>query len=302
MKPIKLDEYIDLIRKSCIDMVDAALKQPALSAKFNLSVDLKDVLPEYTSKAELIFSATAFAKLISMVMYDNREVAVHGSVVRCEALAPENTGFFVDDVYLYPQEATSATVEASDAYGYWIARLPENTFNCLRFQAHSHVNMGVTPSSVDENFYHKLMVEVGDFYIFLIVNKRLDMWCEIYDIENNVLYETADVSTWVIYSDIPDDNSVTFNKTLKELVVTRVWTPAAVAPEEKKIATVPAPPTKSPTKKTTTHNIKQPTAIKKSKPKLTAADRAFINRMENECVHPTAAQIQRYMLLQGYEV
>ena len=307
MKPIRFDAAMTkLIRENCAAMVDSALKQPNMSTRFNLSVDLKEVLPKYTGKAEVIFSAIAYSKLICMVMHDNREVAVHGSVNRCIAQDPANAGFYVDDIYIYPQEVTTATVEASDAYGYWVARQPDDIFNRMRFQAHSHVSMGVTPSGVDQTFYQKLMVEVQDFYIFLIINKRMEVWCEIYDIENNVLYETADVTTNVAFSDVVGDDSCGFTKTLKELVVSKVYTyPAAT--EEKKTVAAKAPPTTTPT--TGTMGTGSTTTKKRDKEKKNKKDKQrskfiytqeeldFMNTVEEKPGNYTGEEIRRYMNL-----
>ena len=300
MKPIKpTAAYTALIRKSCVAMLDAALKQPSLASKFNFAVDLKDVLPKYTGRAELIFTAKAYAKMICMVMHDTKEVAVHGTVRRCTTALPDTAGFFVDDVFVYPQEATAATVEASDSYGYWLARQPAEIFNHLRFQAHSHVNMGVSPSTTDETFYRKLMMEVKDFYIFIIINRRLEVWCEIYDIENNLLYEQADISTNVLYSDTEGDDTFGFTKVLKEMVVPKVYNYSA--PAEKKTVAPKAPASQTQTNsasKTTGTTTKKKKKKNVSRSRYTNEEFAFMAMVEALPANAlTQEQLTRYMTL-----
>lgn len=231
MKPIRIDAYGDVIRQNCLDMINAALKQPALSTKFNMSVDLKDILPVMKGNAEIVFSAKAYAKMLFLVDEMEKEVAVHGTVFRLDPIPGTLATFFVDDIFVYPQEAAAATVESNDEkYGPWLSQLPDAVFNNLRFQAHSHVNMGVRPSGTDEAFYSKLLLDVQDFYIFMIINKSMCTWAQIMDITNNVMYETDDILTSVIFD--VGDTSVTFLEEIKKNVIPKVYayapTPAMI--------------------------------------------------------------------------
>lgn len=219
MKLISVTEYADVIRENCMKMVDSALLQPAMSTKFTMSVDLKDVLPALLGTAQLLFSAKAYAKLAFLVTHNDKEVAAHGTVFRMEPVEQGST-FLVDDILVYPQEAAAATVESDDeAYGYWLSRQPDDVFNHLRFQAHSHVAMAVSPSGTDLSFYKKLMEQITDFYIFFIINKRMEVWCEIYDLERNIYFENGDVKTIVLF-DAGDDSEI-FMQTIKDNVKTK---------------------------------------------------------------------------------
>lgn len=72
----------------------------------------------------------------------------------------------------------------------------DDVFNNIRMQGHSHVNMGVTPSSVDTSLYDRLLDQLDDtmFYIFMIWNKKKDKTIKIYDLKKNVLFDTSDVT------------------------------------------------------------------------------------------------------------
>lgn len=208
MKLIHVGEYADLIRANCMEMLNSALAQPTLSSKFDMTVDLKDILPELKDKANLVFSARAYAKLVLLVTHSDKEVAAHGTAFR---IAPkeQESSFLVDDIFIYPQEATAATVDSNDKeYGPWLGRQPDEIFNNLRFQVHSHVRMSTTPSGTDRSFYHKLMQTTPNFYIFFIINKQLEVWCEIYDIERNIYFENGDIKHSVLLG--VDDDSLKF--------------------------------------------------------------------------------------------
>ena len=60
--------------------------------------------------------------------------------------------------------------------------------NTKRFHGHSHVNMGVTPSGVDESFYQDILTQVNDYFIICITNKSNQYTVRFYDVQNNILY------------------------------------------------------------------------------------------------------------------
>ena len=91
--------------------------------------------------------------------------------------------------------------------------LDDETFMNMRMHGHSHVNMGVTPSSTDLNFYkNEILAELNDtdYYIFVIWNKKNEHTVKIYDFGKNILFETADVDVRILndgmgIEDIVDD-------------------------------------------------------------------------------------------------
>jgi len=138
----------------------------------------------------------AYKKIVALVTGFSDEVGWHGTVSR----SGENE-FTIEDVFVYPQEVTSSTVVTDQfAYTEWLYELEDDTFNKIRMQGHSHVNMGVSPSGVDDKHRQKILnqLEPDMFYIFMIWNKSLNVHTLIYDMEKNILYENKDVDVMMI--------------------------------------------------------------------------------------------------------
>ena len=167
-------------------------------SKWNLATDgLKfqfglGGLKTYENKrTRVTFSAAAYAKMYLLVNLFDSEVAWHGLVNRTE------DGFFIYDILIYPQEVTGSTVNTDQtAYEMWLFNQDDNVFNHIRMQGHSHVNFGTTPSSVDTTHQEQIIEQLGDndYYIFMIVNKKHSAYFRIVDRENNIQYDTDDVS------------------------------------------------------------------------------------------------------------
>lgn len=123
-----------------------------------------------------------------IVKVHDKEIAWHGVVER----KPKNQ-YLVQDILIYPQTVTGVTVDAdTDEYPQWLIE-NRDLINKMRLQGHSHVNMGVTPSSTDEQYYAELSAQVNDFYIFIILNKSGTSYTRLYDFENGVEYESVPV-------------------------------------------------------------------------------------------------------------
>jgi hypothetical protein len=107
---------------------------------------------------------------------------------------PNNT-IYITDILVPPQIVTGAFVETDDEhYGLWLNKLPTTTINNLRCEAHSHVDMPASPSGQDESNWPKILTNVKDYYVFLIVNKKGSMYARVYDIECNLIYEPKDIT------------------------------------------------------------------------------------------------------------
>lgn len=139
-------------------------------------------------RPKVVFTDTAWNKMTALVDACNKEVAWHGIVNK------DKSTYTIQDILIFPQSVTGATVTTDDTeYSMWLAEQPDEVFNNIRFHGHSHVNMGVSPSGVDDTYQQNILENVQDFYIFLIINKRGSMWCTIYDVEDNVAYDTHDI-------------------------------------------------------------------------------------------------------------
>ena len=173
------------------DVVQDTLKQ-LLKGKKTITISPDSMLklpkPKPDERLNILFSEDAWRKMEALVNGCPKEIAWHGLV------KPMDQGFYIYDILVYPQQATAATVESDDEkYTPWLDSLPDDQFNAVRFQGHSHVNMGATPSAVDLDFYETLIQHVNDYYIFFIMNKSEKIWCNIYDVKNNRVYETEDI-------------------------------------------------------------------------------------------------------------
>lgn len=217
--PIRItDEMIEEMKREFI----SAIPTMRLSEG---KIDFHRNLAEIDRRAVLRFTELAWLKMTVLVSGFDSEVGWHGLARRSET--EENT-FIVDDILIYPQKVTATTVSPDQVeYQNWLISQPDEIFQNIRFQGHSHVNMGVTPSGVDTAFYDEILSQLEDdmFYIFMIINKREEKHVRIYDMLNNVFYGTKDVTVEVM-------NEVGLNRLLaeaKQMVTRETYTPAATS-------------------------------------------------------------------------
>lgn len=166
-------------------------------------------------KATIVFTPTAYLKMFRLIQEFSDEVAWHGVAKRSEE---DESTFFITDILVYPQEVTGATVNTDQVkYQTWLMELPDEVFNNLRMQGHSHVNMAPSPSSVDTTHQEAILGQLEDsmFYIFMIWNKSLKHNIKIFDLKNNTLYEDEDI---VVKFPTDDESFDDFIKESKELV------------------------------------------------------------------------------------
>lgn len=152
-------------------------------------------LPGINKKAIVYFNSVAWSKMIAVINEFDKEVAWHGLVRK---LDPEDDkqAYLIYDIVVYPQEVTGATVNTDQKeYEKWLDSFSDDDFNAIKMQGHSHVNMSVSPSSVDNGHKESIIRQLdGDmYYIFMIWNKRFQHHITIYDFGDNVAYEDGDV-------------------------------------------------------------------------------------------------------------
>lgn len=155
--------------------------------------DIKD------RKAKVIYKEIAWLKQNALVEQWDKEVAWHGIAKR-----GEGDTYIIEDILVYPQEVTGVTVTTDqEEYETWLMNHDDDTFNNIRMQGHSHVNMPTSPSGVDNSLYERILQQLDDtmFYIFMIWNKRGEKTIKIYDMSKNILFDTKDCEV-VIDEDI----------------------------------------------------------------------------------------------------
>ena len=188
-------------------------------------------------RATIYFTEIAWLKMQTLIREFDKEVAWHGIASRGED--PEKDEYFITDIIVYPQTVTGVTVTTDqEEYENWLNGLEDDVFNNLRMQGHSHVNMGTTPSGVDNNLYESILGQLKStmFYIFMIWNKKGEKTIKLYDMAKNVLFETADCTVSIL-----DDGTGTeaFLKDARTKVRTAPIVPVASKPVQ--TTTKPAP-------------------------------------------------------------
>lgn len=178
-------------------------------------------------KASVYFTEIAWMKMTSLLREFSKEVAWHATAYR---IPGDGDDYLIKDILVYPQTVSAATVEMdTEKYAKWLMENYEDSrFDNIRSQMHSHVNMGVTPSSVDLTHQEEILAQLGDddFYIFMIWNKSLNVNIRIFDMQKNVLFETSDVTWGVVEGEIGLQK---FIDEAKKMVEDRVYTPPAYA-------------------------------------------------------------------------
>lgn len=185
------------------------------------------------NRPKVIFTERAFMKTLKLLMDYSTEIAWHGIVERSDDLT-----FYITDVLVYPQVVSGATVKTDDKeYADWLEEQPDEVFNKIRFQGHSHVRMGVSPSNTDLESQDAVVKQLTgeDYYIFAILNKdlKVNMW--IYDMKNNAKYDTDDIDIFMCDPEVCAELAE-METECKEIVKDSVktWKAAAPAKTEEK--------------------------------------------------------------------
>ena len=179
-----------------------AIKKDMTKEFTNMLNGLSSTYGEFVYKREfahekenaiLWFTPMAYNKSVALIKGFASEVAWHGTVSRIEGTDNE---FLIEDILVFPQDASSHTVGTDQQiYQTWLYRHDDDTFNKIRMQGHSHVNMGVQPSGVDIKHRQSIIsqLEPDMFYIFMIWNKAMEFSALIYDMAHNVIYEDDEI-------------------------------------------------------------------------------------------------------------
>lgn len=187
------------------------------------------ILGMQNRRAKLFFTPNAWTKMQLLVKGFDKEVAWHGVAHRGENHDADE--YIISDILVYPQEVTGTTVDTDqEEYEKWLCDLPDEVFNNLRMQGHSHVNMSTSPSGVDTTHQEKILQQLDEdmFYIFLIWNKSNSSWIKIYDFAKNAMFESSDIDVRIVGEDF---NRGDFMKEARDLVKTpkTTYTPGAGA-------------------------------------------------------------------------
>ncbi len=209
----------EMIEECKKDFEKSLAMGPLTDGKFNFSKTFESA----HKKATVYFTPEAWCKMVMLLQEFNKEVAWHGVAARIDN--EEADEYIISDILVYPQTVAATTVEMdTEKYARWIMENDEDErFYNIHMQGHSHVNMPVSPSSVDLNHQEEIVAQLGpdDFYIFMIYNKSFKSFIKIYDMRKNTLFEDGDVEVRL------EGGVVSFEEFIKEaksLVVEKSYT------------------------------------------------------------------------------
>lgn len=192
VKLLDITPVRDVIKQKMLERYDAT-SFFNVDKSISIQVDVADLLREYIESKQLdtptvMITSDAYIKMRKLVEETSTEVGWYGTVEE------HGNQFLITDILVYPQTVTGATCEQDDDRMFeFEMSLTDEQVNTKRFQGHSHVNMGVTPSGVDENFYNELLTQVNDYFIIMVTNKKDDVYLRFYDKLNNLVYEDLDL-------------------------------------------------------------------------------------------------------------
>lgn len=186
---INLEPVREQVRAKLLEKYDSTIYMNTSSV--DIKIDVKEMLEQYIADKQLeepkvYITAEAYVKLRKLVDDTTTEIGWYGTVTKMPGF---ESVFVIDDILVYPQTVTGATcVQDDDRVFEFELNLSTDQVNRKRFHGHSHVNMGVTPSGVDEQFYQDILTQVDDYFIVMITNKSGAYYTRFYDMQNNILY------------------------------------------------------------------------------------------------------------------
>lgn len=168
--------------------------------------------------AYLVFTPLAWTKMWLLVDQFDSEVAWNGLCTRID-----DNQYRVEDIVVHKQTVTGGTVRTDPAeYDEWLGQFDDETFEKIRMHGHSHYKIPSFPSGLDDELQKDISEQLVDdmFYIFIIVNRRRDMWVKIVDHKTNTTYYSNQVY-WSVVGEGFD--SVTFHEEAEALVAKHVY-------------------------------------------------------------------------------
>jgi len=211
-KPLYLTEEMiqEILEDARARLLSMTLKDGKHTLELSYDYQPEDPKHPETEWAHVFFTKKAWDKQTRLINEFSDEVGWHGL---CRRDAEDDARFIVEDLLVFPQEVTGASVyPTQEEYQEWNNDLPDNLLPLVRYHGHSHVNMGTTPSSTDEKWQQDMLgrlngdgltgkgldaylESLGDtyFYVFMIWNKKGEVNARIYDMQNNCYYSEKEV-------------------------------------------------------------------------------------------------------------
>ena len=166
--------------------------------------DIKKDINEYCAqnviKPAIYITSDAYVKMLELIRMSDVEISWHGLVKKDKEIET----YLIYDILVFPQVNTATTTSADEEkFAKWQTKLisdPNFPLEDLRMHGHSHVEMDVFSSGVDDKYQEDLLkkVENGDYYIFLIMNKYMEMCALLYDFDQQMLFINNDIDIDII--------------------------------------------------------------------------------------------------------
>lgn len=192
MKPIYLTKEIeeDMLKKFFEKFKKewANFRDNLNDTKFSVTQEFSEAAKE---KVTILFSQQAYLRMKALVDYFDTEVAWYGLV---EKLEPKK--YRVYDVRVCKQYVSGAKVDTEDEDTLeFFNSLTDDEAEHMHFQAHSHVKMSTGASCVDQQNQADVVSSMGKkgFYLFQIWNKQGEISSYVYDLDDNMYYDSKDV-------------------------------------------------------------------------------------------------------------
>ena len=183
-------------------------------------------IPKDIKKPVLKITVEAYMRMVQLVLTSPVECSWHALAKR----DIENNSYLIYDVLVFPQinSATSTTTDEKD-FAEWQTKLildPNFPIEDLRVHGHSHVNMNVFSSGIDDKYQKDLLTKVDneDYYIFLIMNKKMEICIFIYDFLQQVMFDKTDIRFEIIDSEGRDIRTWALDE-LEQNAITERYTP-----------------------------------------------------------------------------
>lgn len=157
--------------------------------------------PSKIKKPVLIINSDAYLKMFMLVDLSDKEVSWHGLVKRKDNL------YNLYDIVMFPQTNTAVHSGTDDEeYAQWVVdKIMDEDFpnEDLKCHGHSHVMMNTDASATDDAYQENMIqnIDDGDFYIFMILNKRRCMNIYLYDFEQQVMFTEKDINLRILTED-----------------------------------------------------------------------------------------------------
>ena len=179
--PIKVTEQIF---ESCREKIMESVKKAFLTQKNNSKGEFKFNFDIEPLKTVVEFSETAWQQILILTHSRDTEIGWSGTVKRLD-----DEHFLVEEIYVPPQTVTGATYRTdNEEYSKWLMGMSDDEYNNMKLNGHSHVDMSVSPSSLDLEKQQEIVSQLNgeSFYIFMIFNKKHDMDIRVYDFKRNI--------------------------------------------------------------------------------------------------------------------